>query len=107
MLQATSKDPRVGFSTTPRKSFFIQLFQPYLGIYCSWSVTAAGLCSVPPGSVSIAIVTFNSSRYIRRCLEAALAQEGGPLEVVVVDNASTDDTLAILRRFESRVRVIH
>ena len=57
-------------------------------------------------SVTIAIVTFNSSRYIRRCLEAVLAQTGVPLEVVVVDNASRDDTPAILRRFDSRIRVI-
>jgi GT2 family glycosyltransferase len=69
-------------------------------------VTAAGLCNVANGSVSIAIVTFNSSRYIRRCLEAVFAQEGAPLEVVVADNASTDDTPSILRDFESRVRVI-
>jgi GT2 family glycosyltransferase len=61
---------------------------------------------VPCGSVSIAIVTFNSSRYIRRCLEAVLAQEGVPLEVVVVDNASTDDTPSILRSFGRRVRLI-
>jgi GT2 family glycosyltransferase len=66
----------------------------------------AGLCNVPSGSVSIAIVTFNSSRYIRRCLEAALAQEGAPLKVVVVDNASTDDTPSILRSFRSRIRLI-
>jgi GT2 family glycosyltransferase len=61
---------------------------------------------VPYGSVSIAIVTFNSSRYIRRCLEAVLAQEGAPLEVVVADNASTDDTPSILRSFQNRIRVI-
>jgi GT2 family glycosyltransferase len=57
-------------------------------------------------SVTIAIVTFNSSRYIRRCLEAVLAQEGVPLEVVVVDNASEDDTVSILRRFKDRIQVV-
>jgi len=35
-----------------------------------------------------------------------LAQEGVSLEVVVVDNASHDDTLSILKRFKSRIRVI-
>jgi GT2 family glycosyltransferase len=69
-------------------------------------LNAAGLSYVPCGSVSIAIVTFNSSLYIRRCLDAALAQEGVPLEVVVVDNASTDETPSILRGFESRIRLI-
>jgi len=74
----------------------------------------AGLCNVAYGSVSVAIVTFNSSRYIRLCLEAVLAQRGAqqgsqraaPLEVVVVDNASTDDTPAILRSFKDQIRVI-
>jgi GT2 family glycosyltransferase len=69
-------------------------------------VTITGLCNVAYGSVSIAIVTFNSSRYIRRCLEAVLSQEGARLEVVVADNASTDDTPSILRSFRSRIRVI-
>lgn len=57
-------------------------------------------------TVSIAIVTFNSARYIRRCLEAVLAQEGIPLEVVVADNASTDETGKVLAEFRGRIRVI-
>ena len=69
-------------------------------------MTTTGLCDVAHGSVSIAIVTFNSGRYIRQCLEAVLAQEGAPLEVVVADNASTDDTPSILGSFQSRIRVI-
>jgi GT2 family glycosyltransferase len=35
-----------------------------------------------------------------------LAQAGPPLEVVVVDNASTDGTAAVLRSFKGRIRVI-
>jgi len=35
-----------------------------------------------------------------------MAQEYAHLEVVVVDNASTDETLAILREFQSRIQVI-
>ncbi len=62
--------------------------------------------SVAPPTVSIAIVTFNSARYIRRCLEAALAQEGPPCEIVVVDNASTDDTAGILREFRQRICLV-
>lgn len=52
----------------------------------------------------IAIVTYNSGLYIRRCLEAALQQEGVQIEVVVVDNASTDDTCEILKEFKGRIR---
>jgi len=61
---------------------------------------------VPYGSVCVAIVTYNSGRYIRRCLEAVLRQKGVALDVVVVDNASTDDTLQILNDFSDRLRVV-
>ena len=57
-------------------------------------------------TVCIYIVTFNSSRYIGRCLEAALNQRDVRLDVVVVDNSSGDETLQILHKFGNRVRVI-
>jgi len=61
---------------------------------------------MPDATVCAAIVTYNSARYIRRCLEAALRQEGVKLEIVVADNGSTDGTLAALREFRGRVRLI-
>jgi GT2 family glycosyltransferase len=57
--------------------------------------------------VCVAIVTYNSERYIRRCLEGVFEQEGVGTEVVVVDNASSDGTRAILRRFKGRIRTIY
>ncbi len=57
-------------------------------------------------SVSVAIITFNSARYIRRCIESVFAQEKVPLDVVVVDNGSTDATLAILADFGDRIQLI-
>ncbi|PWT98140.1 MAG: glycosyltransferase family 2 protein [Terriglobia bacterium] len=60
--------------------------------------------SVPP--VCVSIVTHNSRRYIRRCLEAVLSQHEVHLEVVVVDNASTDGTLKVLSPFRRRIRLI-
>ena len=56
--------------------------------------------------VAVTVVTYNSERYIRRCLEAVLAQQDVGLEVVVVDNASTDSTRAILKEFKGRIRKI-
>lgn len=64
------------------------------------------LNTVLDGTVCVAIVTYNSGRYIRRCLDAVFGQEGVPLEVVVVDNGSTDDTRAILRDFRGRIRTV-
>ncbi len=56
--------------------------------------------------VAVTVVTFNSERYIRRCLEAVLDQRDIGLEVIVVDNASTDSTRAILKEFKGRIRKI-
>jgi len=61
---------------------------------------------MPEPTVCISIVTFNSSRYIRRCLHSALAQTGIQPAVVVVDNASEDDTRSILLEFGNRIQVI-
>jgi GT2 family glycosyltransferase len=57
--------------------------------------------------VSVTIVTYNSGRYIKRCLESVLAQKGPQVEVIVVDNNSTDGTRDILERFEDRCRIVH
>ena len=61
---------------------------------------------MPGPTVCATVVTYNSARYIRRCLEAVLRQQGVRLEIVVVDNASTDGTAAALDAFGSRLRVI-
>ena len=55
----------------------------------------------------VTIVTYNSERYIRRCLEGVLEQEGVDTEIVVVDNASSDGTRSILRSFQNRIRTIY
>lgn len=57
-------------------------------------------------SVSVAIVTYNSSRFIGPCLGYVLAQDYRDFDVIVIDNASTDDTPERLREFENRVHII-
>jgi len=59
-------------------------------------------------TVSICIPTFNGARYLARCLESALGQTHEDFEVLVVDDASTDKTVAVAERFvarDGRVRV--
>ncbi len=57
--------------------------------------------------VSVTIVTYNSGRYIKRCLESVLAQKGPQFEVIVVDNNSTDGTRDILERYEDRCTILY
>ena len=55
--------------------------------------------------ISVIIVTYNSAGQIAQCLDSVFRQVGVEFEVVVVDNASADDTLGQLKKF-SQVRVI-
>jgi GT2 family glycosyltransferase len=58
-------------------------------------------------SVAVTIVTYNSGRFIRRCLESVLEQQYAPKEIIVIDNASTDGTRDLLEWFEDRVRIVY
>src|SRR6185369_14413599 len=57
--------------------------------------------------VSVTIVTFNSGRFIKRCLESVLAQRYQNKEIIVIDNASDDGTVDILEQFEDRCQVVY
>jgi GT2 family glycosyltransferase len=57
--------------------------------------------------VSVTIVTYNSGRFIKRCLESVLEQRYPNREIIVIDNASTDGTTDILEQFDDRVKIIY
>jgi glycosyltransferase involved in cell wall biosynthesis len=54
--------------------------------------------------VSIVVPVFNGARYLRQSLESILAQTYPHFEVIVMDDASTDDTPQILASFGDRIR---
>jgi glycosyltransferase involved in cell wall biosynthesis len=49
---------------------------------------------------SICVPSFNHARYVGECLDSALSQEFGDFEVVVADDASTDDTARVLAGYQ-------
>src|SRR5947207_15607689 len=57
--------------------------------------------------VSVTIVTYNSGRFIKRCLESVLVQRYPYKEVIVIDNASRDGTVDILEQFEDRCQIVY
>ena len=57
--------------------------------------------------VSVTIVTYNSGRFIKRCLESVLDQNYPLKEIIVIDNNSTDGTIDILEPFEDRCRIVY
>src|SRR5262245_6496134 len=56
--------------------------------------------------VSVAIPTYNSARFIQTTLKSVLSQSVAPNEILVVDDGSTDETVAILSSYGSSIRVI-
>jgi glycosyltransferase involved in cell wall biosynthesis len=58
-----------------------------------------------PVETSVVIPAYNYGAYIAEAIDSALAQTARGVEVVVVDDGSTDDTAAVLERYEGRVRV--
>ncbi len=57
-------------------------------------------------SVSLVIATFNHARLLAEAIDSALSQTLDPVDVVVVDDGSTDDTPAVLARYDARIRVL-
>ncbi len=56
--------------------------------------------------VSIVIVTYDSERDLHTSLVSALTQEGVSTEVIVVDNASSDGSLDVVRASGDQVRLL-
>lgn len=56
--------------------------------------------------VAVTIVTYNSARFIRQCLGQVFDQAYDRLEVIIVDNASSDETPEILKAFEHRALIV-
>ena len=60
--------------------------------------------------VSIIMPAYNVEKYIRECMDSVIAQTLEDIEIIVVDDGSTDTTGAILDSYaeaDKRVRVIH
>ncbi|HMW71132.1 MAG TPA: glycosyltransferase family A protein, partial [Cellvibrionaceae bacterium] len=56
--------------------------------------------------VSVIIPAYNSARTIERALRSVVEQTLQPHEIILVDDASTDDTVALVRRTFPSVIII-
>lgn len=56
--------------------------------------------------ISVLICCYNGERFLRETLDSVLAQSLPPLEVIVVDDGSTDTSAEIARSYGEPVRVI-
>ena len=56
--------------------------------------------------VTIVVLCHNYGRYLAEALESALAQTYPRIEVLVMDDGSTDDSLEVANRYAERIRII-
>lgn len=57
--------------------------------------------------VSIIIPAYNTDNYIKQAIESALGQTESRIEVIVVDDASTDKTVEVVRTFtDQRLKLL-
>ena len=59
-----------------------------------------------PPRVSAVVPNYNHARHLPQCLGALLQQSVLPHEIIVVDDGSTDDSLAVLREWSARSPLI-
>lgn len=57
-------------------------------------------------TLSVVMTNYNHSRYIPNALDAILGQSYTPLEIIIIDDASTDESLDILEKYAQKLPLI-
>ena len=57
--------------------------------------------------VSVVMPAYNVSRFLRQAIESVLSQTYRQIELIVVDDCSTDDSLQIMREYEQKDARVH
>ena len=58
--------------------------------------------------ISVIVNCYNSEKYIKRCIESVLNQTYKDLEIIIINDGSTDNTLKILKSYkDKRIKIVN
>jgi len=56
--------------------------------------------------ISILITNFNKEKYIKECILSCLNQDYNNLEIIIVDNSSTDQSMNIIKKYSEKIFIV-
>ena len=57
--------------------------------------------------ISVILNVYNGEKYLKRCLDSIINQTYKDIEIVIVNDASTDNTLSIIKKYkDKRIKTI-
>ena len=51
--------------------------------------------------ISIMIAVYNTEKYLERCIESVLNQSYKNIEIILINDGSTDNSIAICKKYET------
>ena len=57
--------------------------------------------------VSVIIPVYNSEKFLKESIQSVLSQSYENLEIIAIDDGSTDNSLEILEQFKDKIAIIH
>ncbi|MDC0193592.1 glycosyltransferase [Candidatus Nitrosopelagicus sp.] len=56
--------------------------------------------------VSIVIPVYNSERYLEKCINSIISQSYKNIEIIAIDDGSTDSSLKILKKYSNEIKIL-
>ena len=92
-FESLRKSRRIALEQTWPANFFVRRTATYLK-------TPLHRGEFP--AISVVMSAYNAADYLRESIDSIVSQTFGDWEFIIIDDGSTDDTLSILREYESR-----
>ena len=55
---------------------------------------------------TVIIVNYNNAEFLNESLSSILEQNYSPIEIIVVDDKSTDNSIDVLKKYQNKIQVI-